>query len=336
MGEAVLWIVAGVLLASTVALVVAHRRSTARWSERLASVEAARAARESELRTAHAASLHAASDAHAFELRRSEEDAEESRVRAERLRSFASRGIRHEASSRETIVRMCDASSIDAVLATNVVFMPVDLDDEFFTAQIDHVLLTEWGCLIIESKNWDGVIFDGVRPREIHRSYGLLVDRSREDHADQLESPFAIQLVPSSTGPIKVRVHQKSKAPAGQVRLQAKRLRELVETRLGLRPFFNTCVYYSHPLAQVHAKRRDTAASTFTHVVSNERELQTVIAGLRSSSRSGLPRDDMRQLATLFSSLGADVIGTGSFDAEWQSLFPMNRARHAQQRQLQR
>lgn len=326
MGDVLPWILIVVLLVVAVALVLLRRRAEARWRRQLTDVETASAQRETELRSQHDAAESATRNAHSREKQQLDAEVSEAKTRAEHLRKFASRGIRHEASSRESILSVCEAAAVDAVLATNVVFLPTDVDREFFTAQIDHVLVTEWGCLIIESKNWDGVVFDGVNPTDIHASFGLLVERSQPVGAAPFEAPFAIQLAPSQNGPIKVRAYRKGDAPASQVRLQAKRLRNLIEARLDMRPYFNTCVYYSHPRAQVHAKRRDSGEFAYTQVVSTERQLRSVITGLRTPGRAKLQRQEVSRMANFFAALGADTIGTGSFESEWVSPLPRDRA----------
>lgn len=234
-----------------------------------------------------------------------------------RVLGWAASGMRWEWASREAILEVCDDLGLDGVLATNVVFVPPkENDDAVFASQVDHVLVTPAGLLVIESKRWKGLIFDGVKPSSVWPPLGVLIDESK------LADSSALQIRQEGDNGLAIRTHTGDRYPAHQVRKQAARLRDFLETVVGSVPWVETCVFYSHPGAVVHATSISRSSrGAKTHVAANTEQLKAAIKALRSEDASS-EASWFRETVELLRSLGADTCGLGRYASEWARIFP--------------
>ena len=296
-----------IVLAVALALVVwVWRRARARAEEtEREHIEARRLALE-EQESAHSHEIHA--------LNR---EVIRSQAIADRFQQFAADLIGWELASRDLIGSVCDELGVNGVLATNVTFVPSESSPSApFVTQVDHVLLTESGGLVIESKNWRGVVFDGRLPSSVHPAFGMLVPD------DRLAHPFAVQLSRESTtgDGVKVLVRSGGESPRTQVRAHARRLSQLVQREVGRSCWFNTSVLYSHPEVQLYAKARSAAdGPAETAVVAGRAQLRSLIAGTRQPSHR-MPPPPLEETAAVFERLGADLRGLGTYAQRWVSV----------------
>lgn len=312
------WVLGGLLVALGVTFVVVLRVRALRADQELAAV-----------RRAHQGELQQVQQSRDRELahQRGIFQQEEGRLRADadrlakdlnRVFDWAASGMRWEWASREAILDACLQLGVDGVLATNVVFVPGRNagEDPVFPCQMDHVLITPVGLLVIESKRWKGLIFDGVSPSSVWRPLGVVIDES------QLPEPCAIHIWREADNGLGMRLHTGDRHPARQVRQQAARLREFLDTVVGTTPWVETCVFYSHPDAVVHAgliSRSQRGATT--RVVATVEQLKAAIEALGSDNvNSG--EQWFRASVELLRSLGADAYGLGRYATEWTSTFP--------------
>jgi hypothetical protein len=236
-----------------------------------------------------------------------ERERERAEASAEASRAFIARGMRWEEASHREIAAACAANGLPGVLATNVVFYPAEArEGRRFVAQIDHVLLTAAAAVVIEAKRWQGVVFDNVAPGAVHPAFGALIDEGA------LEAPFAIQLRRSSAG-IDIRVETGAETPATQARRQARRLHALVNERTGREQWFDTCVYYSHPDAVVHARTvQSSDGGATTRMLAGSAELTAFVRSLAKRPRTALSAERIDELAAQLASLGACVERVGA------------------------
>lgn len=218
---------------------------------------------------------------------------------------LAARGMRWELNSREALVKACEAASLNAIVATNVVFAVVG-EERSFCAQIDHVIVTDNTVLVIDSKYWNGLVFDGTRPSQLAAPFAALLDES------QLIPPFSVHLRQRDDATIGLRVDAGLSSPARQVRVGASRLHAYLKPRVGDLPFIDTCVFYSHPDATVVTPGVDMQGSTCTLIA----DVKTIGATLRRAhttrpEQSSPERVD--RIAEALTELGADIVRTGAF-----------------------
>ncbi|PZE86255.1 nuclease-related domain-containing protein [Curtobacterium sp. MCBD17_032] len=280
------WLVAGGLAVVVVVLVVLLRRHQTSTRAELDAADRARrdelAQREAEHRD-ETARIEAdrAAQVEAAEARRRDAVSE-----AEESRALLRRGMKWEEASEQAILRACRAAGVNGVLMTNVVFVPVGETEQgswrTFVAQVDHVLVSDSGRgLVIESKRWGGIVFDGRRPSEVHPAFRNLVDESSlvPPFAVQVQSRKVLNAEEEAENWWRVRVQAKSASPAQQVRQQARRLARFVDDRTGVsRTWFDTCVFYSSPSAAAFVQAEDRSGTVTTSIVTNDHELQSALA----------------------------------------------------------
>lgn len=296
-----------ILLAATVSLIVVLRRT-----RRRAAVERERVVAD------HTRTLADQAGKHGAEIHKLTTHLGAANARTEAVRAQLAKGVKWDASSRHTIARICSSLGLDAVIATNVVFLCEAKDQSPFVAQIDHIVLTEHGCLIIENKGWSGVVIDGVPPARVHPTIGLLVKIALADNPT-LEPPFAIQLATAQAddkhlAPMTVRLHLGKKSPAKQVRAQAERMKTHFENRGVSAPYFNTCVYYSNSRAQVHHSGTFREKSVTTHLAGSPAELSRIVSSVaKKSARPTITQESIEKFRSMLSDLGAEIEMTGRF-----------------------
>jgi hypothetical protein len=318
--ELVPWVVAGGLAVVVVVLVLLLRRhqTTAR-AERDAAERIRRdelAWQEAEHRSA-TARIEAERDAQVAAAEGARRDA---LTEAEESRALARQGMKWEEASEQAILRACRAAGVNGVLMTNVVFVPVGETEQGswrkFVAQADHVLVSDSGRgLVIESKRWGGIVFDGRRPSEVHPAFRNLVDES------SLVPPFAVQVKSrqvlnaeqEAENWWQVRVAAKGASPAQQVRVQARRLAKFVDQHTGVaRTWFDTCVYYSSPSASTFVQSEDRSGTVTTSVVTNDHELQSALAAW--AAKDSVPnRARADEVVRVLAGQGAHAITVGSY-----------------------
>jgi hypothetical protein len=302
------WTLFAVVTVALAAQTWVQRRRRQRWRVELDEQQTRSAGDLRAVTESNARQVDAIVAAHAHDLQTAEDGTRDALAAVEDARAFAATGMKWEAASHKLIADACESLRIDAVLATNVVFIPQDAPaDSPFLAQIDHVLVTDASVLVIESKWWRGVVFDGVRPSSIHASFGAFLDDS------ELVAPFSLQVVADSDERVRVRRHAAVHAPAPQARQQARRLSGLIRKELGRGLLVRSCVFYAHPEVTLHASPRDTGAKSISTDIIGRSRLREVIK--RTSSSDGQSSDLPARLTPLLVSLGAHVVGFGRYES---------------------
>ncbi|PYY39153.1 nuclease-related domain-containing protein [Curtobacterium sp. MCPF17_046] len=314
------WLVAGGLAVVVVVLVILLRRHQTSARSELDAADRARrdelAQREAEHRD-EAARIEAdrAAQVEAAEARRRDAASE-----AEESRALLRRGMKWEEASEQAILRACRAAGVNGVLMTNVVFVPVGETEQGswrkFVAQVDHVLVSDSGRgLVIESKRWSGIVFDGRRPSEVHPAFRNLVDESSlvPPFAVQVQSRKVLNAEEEAENWWRVRVQAKGASPAQQVRQQARRLARFVDERTGVsRTWFDTCVFYSSPSATAFVQAEDRSGTVTTSVVTNDHELQSALAAW--ATKDSVPnRTRADAVVRVLAGQGAHAITVGNY-----------------------
>lgn len=232
----------------------------------------------------------------------------------ERAVRAAARGMKWELASRAQLVRACDKAGIDAVVATNIVFTPGESTNHPFCAQIDHIIVTPKVVLVVESKRWKGVVFDGVRPSKHAAAFSTLFDES------EMIPPFSVHLSQpkDASNMLTWRTDTGKQAPARQARKQALRFRDLLKERSESVPYIDTCVFYSHHDAKVIAPRFDEEGAARTAIATTG-NIERVLQDLHRSNRRSISEAQAALVIDTVRAAGADLVGTGHFAAEYQS-----------------
>ncbi|PPH17316.1 hypothetical protein C5C90_09405 [Rathayibacter sp. AY1D4] len=306
MNEYLPWAVAAALLLALLITVVTGRRR--RTAARAAAEEAAEEHQRTiaERDRSHEAALKALTRARDAERDLSRNELETAQEEVEQTRDALARTWSSEAVSHTLIREACASAGLSGVLATNVVFVPVDArTTRRFLAQIDHLLLTRHGALIIEAKYWQGVVFDGVRPGTVHPSYGVLLDE------DALPEAFAVQIAPGTVSRWTVRTHVEQHVPARQVRIQAARLKEHLALNGLPTPWFETAVLYSHPDVRTYAPGWQGTGAARTRIVTGVDELTDALADLARRPNTTIGEDAWGELSGFLAGCGGHVEPVG-------------------------
>lgn len=299
------WALVAAALLAVAVLVRSRRALAARAEEAAREATAAHGRVVRALEEEHEARATALADAHARD--RAEADgrlAEAVSDAAEARRRFASTW-RTEVVSHGMIVEACRAAGLGGVLATNVVLPGVDPHrGARFLVQVDHVLLTPTGALIIEGKHWRGLVLDGIRPGDVHPAVAAMLPDG------DLQAPFAVQVVGDGTSTsLTVRTHRGGDSPVSQVRTQARRLAAHIAERGGPAPWFTTVVLYSHPDALVLGpeEQRPGSSDIPTVVVAGPERLEALLAGVARGRTVKLSGERIERLVELLASDGAHI-----------------------------
>lgn len=303
------WFATAFFAATALAIYLLLRSRTRKAAEALVRAEEAGEQRLDETTAEHHRVLEATQTAHATALADEQARTHEAAERGEEFRREAATRIGWDLVSRDVIVGACEEVGLTGVLATNIVFVPYDARALTpFAAQIDHVLLTDHAALVIENKGWRGIVFDGVRPSAVDASYAAVLDDT------DLEPPFSIQLAPEEDSALAVRTRRGGQSPQSQVRLQAKRLSDLVRADAGEPPWFHTCVLYSNSRVLLHT-RPSSPSATETDVVT-PRTLPEVLARIHGVQRRRAATSPLQLVAPLLAARGADMYGLGELSTE--------------------
>lgn len=308
-GGAVAWFVCAVLVVVIGVTGLLWRRRHRRDAEALRLAVLEHEVIQKGLLDEHARAMQGTWAAHERDQAGLQTKVELSERAAAETRDMLRRGMQWEEASQHIIADVCRELDLNGALVTNVVFVPVETTRERkFVAQIDHLLICQSGALIIESKNWKGLVFDGILPSGVHPSLTGLI------HESGLDAPFAIQIknetVVPKEGDTRVSWQVSSRAgfasPRKQVQLQGQRVHDLARQELGFAPWFNTCVFYSHPDATVHVRLPD-ASTKRTSVVRNRAELREVVRSFVSRPPSELTPTRVEALVGMLGARGAHV-----------------------------
>ncbi|MBF4614127.1 nuclease-related domain-containing protein [Curtobacterium sp. VKM Ac-1376] len=314
------WSVAGGLAIVALVLVVLLRRHRTAARSDLDRAERARADEVARLDAEHREQTARLAAEQAQEIDAAEAARRDALAAAEQSRALARTGMKWEETSQRVILDACKAAGVNGALLTNVVFAPVALAERgparSFVAQLDHVLVLDSGrVVVIENKRWNGIVFDGQRPSEVHRAFRNLLDES------SLQPPFAVQVrsrrVLDHADEIEqwwqVRVQARGASPCSQVRQQARRLADFVASTAGVaREWVDTCVFYSgDAVAYVNPEDRSERGAP-TAVVTSATELQGVISGY--AQKSAVPnRARTDAVVRVLAGQGAHTTTIGSY-----------------------
>lgn len=230
----------------------------------------------------------------------------------------AARGMKWELASRQALVRALTSAHLDSVIATNIVFAANEAGQGTFCAQIDHLVITENVVIIVDSKNWQGVIFDGIRPSRHARMLGALFDEQG------LGTTFAIQAkrADEAATHVEVRYHRDKASPATQVRRQAVRFRNLLVETDASAEAIRTCVFYSHPDALVVTNGLD-GNGRFPTVIADRESISRGLKKTHDSHPGEWSSAQREQLIAAIRVLGADLIGIGKYADDFSSTVPL-------------
>ncbi|PKI91128.1 hypothetical protein CW368_07645 [Actinomycetales bacterium SN12] len=283
-----------VLILLLVLVLLVHRRQRRSWQ--------ARRQQDALVHAQHLAGAAAAHDQQVMAMRAGQAASDALRDSALHL---AARGMRWELNSREALVKACEAASLNAIIATNVVFAVVS-DKRSFCAQIDHVVVTDNTTLVIDSKYWNGLVFDGTKPSQLAAQFAALLDEK------QLTPPFAVHLRQRDPASIGLRVDAGPAAPVRQARVGASRLHTYLSERVGELSFIDTCVFYSHPDATVVTPGVDVQGNTRT-LIADVHTIGAVLRRAHTARREQSSPERVDRIVDALTELGADIVRTGAF-----------------------
>lgn len=238
------------------------------------------------------------------------------------LKDRARRSVETELVSREAILQASATLGLNGVLATRTfILVQQGMSTNRHVVQLDHVLLTDAGALLVDHRTWDGVIFDGVRPGEAEPAFANLIDDTA------LRPPFALQIVGSrasgsadesnqpADGTLRVITHLGDASPRRQALTQAAQLARFAEEALGEVITIDTCVFYSTATATVHTDAASlTPSADRTAVVSDEPQFLDLLVRRERARRRPLTAEQIEGFTALLHEQGAKIDAFGDYE----------------------
>lgn len=256
---------------------------------------------------------------HAAAMNELAAERDEASLGRDRARFLAASGLKWELSSRELLVKACSEAGLDAIVATNIVFAPGDSESgKPYCAQLDHLVITEKAIVLIDSKNWAGVIFDGMRPSSLAGALSVLTDEQ------SLPDSYAICWSRDGGEALRVRSRLGQDSPVTKIRRQARRFNHHLKAQLTSAPFVQTCVFYSHPESRVLSKAAAPADGTWPTRIASVRSIRQVLVDAQSGGPTGPTSQQLTGLVEILRGLGADLYGVGRFAADLVSPVPLD------------
>ncbi|MBF4459992.1 MULTISPECIES: hypothetical protein [unclassified Pseudoclavibacter] len=344
------WVALSFVLGATVAVIIAlvvRMRANRRWratlDERQNAAEVERKALTAEAERAHAElrqqkqELQEDAEARLEHLALQHEAAfQDRRMLVDFLKDRARRSIETELVSREAILRASATLGLNGVLATRTfILVQEGMSTNRHVIQLDHVLLTDAGALLVDHRTWDGIIFDGVRPSEAQPAFGNLVD----DVA--LRPPFALQITSGASatagftapgggapeGSLRVLTHLGPSAPRSQALAHATHLARFSEQTLGESIAVDTCVFYSNATATVYTDAATlTPSADRTAVVADEAQFLDLLARRERARRRPLEVEQIERLTALLHEQGAKIDAFGDYSRLMPAGEPLDEA----------
>lgn len=344
-GWVALSFVLGAAIAGIIALVL-RNRGNKRWR---ATLEERQSAAEAERKTLNAA----AEQAYAEHQQQKQKLLDDTQTRLELLTAEhevaladrrklvdflterARRSIETELVSREAILQAGATLGLNGVLATRAfILVQQGMSTNRHVVQLDHVLLTEAGALLVNHKTWDGVIFDGVRPSDAQPAFANLVDDSA------LRPPFALQISANraaassvisdeaTDGTLRVATHLGDESPRRQALTQASHLERFTEEALGEALTVDTCVFYSEAAATVYTDGATlTPSADRTAVVADEAQFLDLLVRRERARRRPLTAEQIEGFANLLHEQGAKIDAFGDYERLMPATEPVDQSR---------
>lgn len=317
----VLPVVLGALVVGLVGwVVVSHRRHTRRLTA-LADA-AARERQQWEMHLQHV--VHEATSAHLAEVAVERREREEVEALVARYHQAYTASLKWEVGSRATLLGLLSQHGLDGVLFSGVVFTTVGRGQQRYVTQLDHVLLLDDRVMVIEAKNWKGVVFDGVAPSSVHAAFGALIDAGSDGefaiHVRRPEQGTGLLITrhPDPSGSSE----KHTVAPRAQVRRQAFALRRLIEARTGEDLSIDACVFYSHKSVRLLTPMKGAPSRTpYTPVF----DTAGMGAHLSALGPGRVGPGLIGRLAPGLGSMATDATGVGAHAEAWQSVLDAGR-----------
>lgn len=238
------------------------------------------------------------------------------------LKDRARRSVETELVSREAILQASATLGLNGVLATRTfILVQQGMSTNRHVVQLDHVLLTDAGALLVDHRTWDGVIFDGVRPGEAEPAFANLIDDTA------LRPPFALQIVGSrasgsadesnqpADGTLRVITHLGDASPRRQALTKAAQLAQFTEEALGEVITIDTCVFYSNAAAKVFTDAASlTPSADRTAVISDEAQFLDLLVRRERARRRPLTAERIEQFTALLHEQGAKIDAFGDYE----------------------
>lgn len=344
------WVALSFALGATITVIIAlvvRMRANRRWramlDDRQNAAEVERKALTAEAERAHAElrqqkqELQEEAEARLEHLALEHEAAFRGRrMLVDFLKDRARRSIETELVSREAILRASETLGLNDVLATRTFLLVQEgMSTNRHVIQLDHVLLTDAGALLIDHRTWDGVIFDGVRPSEAQPAFENLVDDAA------LRPPFALQITsgasstPDSNAPaggptagsLRVLTHLGQSAPRSRALARATHLAHFSEQALGESIAVDTCVFYSNASATVYTDAATiTPSADRTAVVADEAQFLDLLARRERARRRPLDVEQIERLTELLHEQGAKIDAFGDYARLTPAAEPLDEA----------
>lgn len=238
------------------------------------------------------------------------------------LKDRARRSVETELVSREAILQASATLGLNGVLATRTfILVQQGMSTNRHVVQLDHVLLTDAGALLVDHRTWEGMIFDGVRPSEAQPALANLIDDAA------LRPPFALQIVgnraagsgdasdQSADGTLRVITHLGDESPRKQALTQAAQLAHFAEEALGETLTIDTCVFYSNAAAKVLTDAASlTPSADRSAVISDEAQFLDLLVRRERARRRPLTAEQIEGFTALLHEQGAKIDAFGDYE----------------------
>lgn len=228
-----------------------------------------------------------------------------------------SKSLATELASRRQLVAAVASLGIDALVASHLHFLTTDpRAPRPRVCRVDHLVVTDQFVLLIEHRDWRGVVFDARQPSRVHAMLSDLVDES------ELETEFAVRLEREKQGAIAVQRFTDISAPRAAAREKATQLAQHLGSGGTEVPWINTCVFYSQSGARVLVGdgQRGHRGQAHTFVAVRERGIARIIGQLVELYGTEDSPQLVRQLGPSLEKIATDMCGVGRWASKWPDL----------------
>lgn len=203
---------------------------------------------------------------------------------------------------KRNLIKNQSISQEDMIIMGNI-FIPYTDKNEIKTRQIDHLILSQSGILIIETKFWKGKILHGISKKN-DGGMPIIVNNMFPENAEDKEETIIIE--PSKKNDDNIREFKITTYdnPVKQVRLTALRLNEYITQRLNISKGVGSLVYFAYPPDDKNFVKNYSLISSdkdkfATLICTESSDLSTNIVNFLTNSEKKYSIDELKKIEIL-------------------------------------
>lgn len=190
----------------------------------------------------------------------------------------------------------------DMIIMGNV-FIPFIEKSEMKTRQIDHLILSQSGILIIETKYWKGKILHGISKKN-NGGMSIVVNNMFYDNVEDKEETIIFEPIKKNDDNIREFKVTSYDNPVTQVRKTAGKLNEYISQKLNINRGIGSLVYYAYPTDEKNFVKnyslKTSEKDKYATLICNEsNDLRTSIFNLVTRNEKKYSLDELKKIEML-------------------------------------